>query len=166
MSTIGPQTCLDNTSGLMGGSSLFYLYSTRYLFEFGVFPLIPSLILPSRSISYNLIRLSTWSLLLNYYIFRSSISTQWKWVLKNPPRPGTIARAVIRYSVLRPLMVPLLPFGSEGVLSISQETTPLSFQGSLIPKLSMLPKNWKMTMTTRPMVISKILVLGGDDDED
>jgi hypothetical protein len=63
-------------------------------------------------------------------------------------------------------MVSLLPFGSEGVLSISQETTPLSFQESLIPKLSMLPKNWKTMMTARQIMISKILVLGGDDDED
>ena len=166
MSTIGPQTCPDNTSGLMGGSSLFYLYSTRYLFEFGVFPLTPSLTLPSRSISYNLIRLSTWSLLLNYYIFRSSISRQWKRVLKIPPRPGIIVRAVIRYSVLLPLMAPLLPFGSEGMLSISRETTPLSSQESLILKLSMLSKNWKTMTTTRQIMISKILVPGGDDDED
>jgi hypothetical protein len=63
-------------------------------------------------------------------------------------------------------MVPLLPSGNEGMLSISRETTPLSSQESLILKLSMLSKNWKTMTTTRQIMISKILVPGGDDDED
>jgi hypothetical protein len=63
-------------------------------------------------------------------------------------------------------MVPLLPSGNEGMLSISRETTLLSSQESLILKLSMLSKNWKTMTTTRQIMISKILVPGGDDDED